>query len=148
MNKKFFKITVLVITVLAFTSCSKYEEGGPLFSAKGAIVNEWEFDDFDKMSGTDKEHDSEMDGVSSYSEEMNIEKDGSFDYSIQIVHDAGTVNSDGDGEWFLWDDNTRITFRTVNDGIVYTDSYRIVRLKSNELILEDSYGHQYIYVSK
>lgn len=136
-------LTVLLLFASALiTSCSKYEEGGPLFSKKGTLTKEWEFDDYDALNGND-DHPSENN--SDYEETITFEKDGTFKREI----DLGNSNSyDYEGKWEFRDDKKYIRVVYEGDGFSSGFTWRIYKLKKDELIFEEWDGDLITYSAK
>lgn len=142
MKTKALTILVLLAGVMVFSSCSKYEEGGPMFSKKGALAGEWEFDDYDPLVGT-------VTISSTYEEELTIEKDGTF--KNEITYGPGATE-EWEGTWEFVDDKkfVRIVYEISSGGSTSSGgtTWRIYKLKKDELIFQYSNGDLVTYTAK
>lgn len=138
---------VAVLSAFIFASCGKYEEGPSIsFLSKTArLVNTWKID---KKFKNDVEEVLTDDDKDDYFEVL---EDGS--YVMTIV--TGGVSSDATGEWTFDDEKenliTSYTYTIGSTTITMKDTTKILRLKSNELWMEDVNGsdtYQYQYITK
>lgn len=116
-------LAATVITVLNFSSCSKYEDG-PRFSLrtkKARITGEWEVVKIGNQNFP-------QDG---YSLEMVFEKDGDFEYNY--LYEGYSYGYDGD--WHFTHGKEELVISLGNNGGVQI--FEILRLKNDELWLED-----------
>lgn len=142
---KFFVLAVL--SAFVFASCGKYEEGPSIsFLSKTArLVNTWKID---KKYKNDTEESLTDDDKDDYFEVM---KDGVYKMTIVTVG----VSSEFTGEWDLDDTKenliTSYTYTIGSSTVTVKDTTKILRLKSNELWVEDVQGsdtYQYQYITK
>lgn len=115
-------LAATIITVLNFSSCSKYEDG-PKFSLrtkKARLAGDWEV----VRIG------NETFPQNGYSIEMEFEKEGDFRYTYSY----GTYSYSYNGEWEFASDKEDLDI--IIDNQVQT--FEILRLKNDELWLEDS----------
>lgn len=129
---KILKLTTLLIglTLIFGTSCGKYEEGpGISFRSKKArVANEWIVDQYVYANGdVEKESESNI---------LELTKDG----GVTVIFSGGTLT----GAWEFVKDKEEISFNF--SGTTYKE--KIVKLKNNDMWLEDSDGDQTHYVSK
>lgn len=110
-------VAVVAIIALGATSCKKYDEGGRLGAADRKIVNSWKVDNaIDLGDGSNITADF-------YGEVWEFTKDDDY-------KENGTLK----GTYTFSEDNlTLIVLKT--DGS--SDSYKILKLKSDEMWLED-----------
>lgn len=114
-------LAATIVTVLNFSSCSKYEEG-PMFSLrtkKARITGEWEI----VRIGT------EVYPQNGYSLEMEFEKDGDLKYTYSY----GTYSYTYLGEWEFSSDKEELDIIFENQ----VQSFEIIKLKNDEVWLED-----------
>ena len=130
-NMKFLLSILSLLFVLS--ACKKYEEG-PAFSLltkKARITGSWKAEKVISKSGV-------MEFVY-YDEVMKILKDGDYEFlvgsSIEIT-----------GIWDFSQDKEYLRLNYGEDGINNIVEYKIIRLKSKELWLEDAQGEQVNYV--
>lgn len=115
-------LAATIITVLNFSSCSKYEEG-PKFSLrtkKARLTGEWEV----VRIG------NETYPQNGYSLEMTFEKDGDFKYSYTY----GSYSYSTNGDWEFASDKEELDITVENQ----VETFEILRLKNDELWLESS----------
>ena len=134
MKTKMYSILVIFAVAFLFSSCSKYEEGGPMFSKKGALTKEWEFSKYEAYNDND-DHPSE--NHSDYEETLIFEKDGTFERTVD--YGSGT-SFDYEGKWEFVDDKKFV--RIIYEGDNYSSGFtwRIYKLKKDELIFEENDG--------
>jgi hypothetical protein len=132
------KINVILLTVVAsvlmLTSCSPYEEGPAIsFRSKTErLCNEWRLTRL-YINGTEQT-------LSSFDQQTTLEfKDnGTVNYSYAIM-DSTAIVITGSGTWEFNDDKTEvITNITYTIGGTETDTFKILRLKEEELWLENN----------
>ncbi len=147
MKTKLLSVFVLLAGALVFSSCSKYEEGGPfLGSKKGILARDWEYDDYESMG--DETHTSDQSGIDDYEELITFDKDGGFEREVSYKMGGSSFDYDEDGTWEFMDDKNFIR-------IVYEDNggspggyyWKIIKLKKEELILENDFGGRITYVA-
>ena len=70
-------------------------------------------------------------------------------WEISYSDNGASVNEDLDIQWYLYDDDTfiHIVYKDNNNNL-YVDDYKIVKLKKDEMILEDAAAGLYTYVAK
>lgn len=141
MKKKALTLLFLFGGAIIFSSCSKYEEGGPLFSKKGTLTAEWEFDDYEAYNDND---DHQSVNHSDYEETLIFEKDGTYEREIEY----GNNSYDYEGKWEFFDDKKYI--RVIYEGDNYSSGFtwRIYKLKNDELIFEEWDGDLITYTAK
>ncbi|PHR49860.1 MAG: hypothetical protein COA32_01625 [Fluviicola sp.] len=115
-------LAATIVTVLNFSSCSKYEDG-PMFSLrtkKARLTGEWEVVRIGNETFP-------QDG---YSVEMEFEKDGDFRYTYSY----DTYSYSYNGEWEFSSDKEEVDIIIDNQ----VETFEILRLKNDELWLEAS----------
>lgn len=132
------KLNVILLTVVAsvlmLTSCSPYEEG-PAISLRSRterLCNEWRLTRL-YLNGTEQT-------LSSFDQQTTLEfKDnGTVNYSYAVM-DSTAIVITGSGTWEFNDDQTEvITKITYVLGGTETDTFKILRLKEEELWLENN----------
>ncbi len=132
------KLNVILLTVVAsvlmLTSCSPYEEG-PAISLRSRterLCNEWRLT-WLYLNGTEQT-------LSSFDQQTTLEfKDnGTVNYSYAVM-DSTAIVITGSGTWEFNDDQTEvITKITYVLGGTETDTFKILRLKEEELWLENN----------
>lgn len=147
MKTKLLSVFVLLAGALVFSSCSKYEEGGPfLGSKKGVLARDWEFDDYEAFVSDDEDHSSVNNN--DYEEELTFEKDGTFDGEITL---NSTTTVDVEGQWEFVDDQKFIRFvmESSSGGASFSsgETLKIIKLKKDELILEEADGDLITYTA-
>lgn len=132
------KLNVILLTVVAsvlmLTSCSPYEEG-PAISLRSRterLCNEWRLTRL-YLNGTEQT-------LSSFDQQTTLEfKDnGTVNYSYAVM-DSTAIVITGSGTWEFNDDQTEvITKITYVLGGTETDTFKILRLKEEELWLKNN----------
>lgn len=132
------KLNVILLTVVAsvlmLTSCSPYEEG-PAISFRSRterLCNEWRLTRL-YINGTEQT-------LSAFDQQTTLEfKDnGTVNYSYAVM-DSTAIVITGSGTWEFNDDQTEvITKITYVLGGTETDTFKILRLKEEELWLENN----------
>ena len=132
------KLNVILLTVLAsilmLTSCSPYEEG-PAISLRSRterLDNEWRLTRL-YINGTEQT-------LSSFDQQTTLEfKDnGTVNYSYAVM-DSTAIVITGSGTWEFNDDQTEVfTTITYTLGGTEKDTFKILRLKEEELWLENN----------
>jgi len=132
------KLNVILLTVLAsilmLTSCSPYEEG-PAISLRSRterLCNEWRLTRL-YINGTEQT-------LSSFDQQTTLEfKDnGTVNYSYAVM-DSTAIVITGSGTWEFNDDETEVfTTITYTLGGTEKDTFKILRLKEEELWLENN----------
>ncbi|HNT70178.1 MAG TPA: lipocalin family protein [Bacteroidales bacterium] len=132
------KLNVILLTVLAsilmLTSCSPYEEG-PAISLRSRterLCNEWRLTRL-YINGTEQT-------LSSFDQQTTLEfKDnGTVNYSYAVM-DSTAIVITGSGTWEFNDDQTEVfTTITYTLGGTEKDTFKILRLKEEELWLENN----------
>ena len=132
------KLNVILLTVLAsvlmLTSCSPYEEG-PAISLRSRterLCNEWRLTRL-YINGTEQT-------LSSFDQQTTLEfKDnGTINYSYAVM-DSTAIVITGSGTWEFNDDQTEVfTTITYTLGGTEKDTFKILRLKEEELWLENN----------
>ncbi|MEX2485590.1 MAG: lipocalin family protein [Brumimicrobium sp.] len=130
---KLMSLAVLATVFLLGSSCSKYEEG-PAFSLrtkKARLAGEWKADKYVSPDGEESNADGD-DGT------MEFEKDGTVTYS----YDGFSVS----GEWEFTKSKEYLEIELEFFGQTDTQEMKILKLKNDELWLEDEDGSQMHYV--
>ena len=132
------KLNVILLTVLAsilmLTSCSPYEEG-PAISLRSRterLDNEWRLTRL-YINGTEQT-------LSSFDQQTTLEfKDnGTVNYSYAVM-DSTAIVITGSGSWEFNDDETEVfTTITYTLGGTEKDTFKILRLKEEELWFENN----------
>ncbi len=132
------KLNVILLTVVAsvlmLTSCSPYEEG-PAISLRSRterLCNEWRLTRL-YINGTEQT-------LSSFDQQTTLEfKDnGTVNYSYAVM-DSTAIVITGSGTWEFNDDQTEVfTTITYTLGGTEKDTFKILRLKEEELWLENN----------
>jgi len=132
------KLNVILLTVVAsvlmLTSCSPYEEG-PAISLRSRterLDNEWRLTRL-YINGTEQT-------LSSFDQQTTLEfKDnGTVNYSYAVM-DSTAIVITGSGTWEFNDDQTEVfTTVTYTLGGTEKDTFKILRLKEEELWLENN----------
>ena len=132
------KLNVILLTVVAsvlmLTSCSPYEEG-PAISLRSRterLCNEWKLTRL-YINGTEQT-------LSAFDQQTTLEfKDnGTVNYSYAVM-DSTAIVITGSGTWEFNDDQTEvITKITYVLGGTETDTFKILRLKEEELWFENN----------
>lgn len=132
------KLNVILLTVVAsvlmLTSCSPYEEG-PAISFRSRterLCNEWRLTRL-YINGTEQT-------LSAFDQQTTLEfKDnGTVNYSYAVM-DSTAIVITGSGTWEFNDDQTEvITKITYVLGGTETDTFKILRLKEEELWLKNN----------
>lgn len=149
MKGKILSLTAILSIVLIFTSCSKYEDGGPLGNPEKVIAADWAFDDFKALPGTEPDLPVASANTENYSEDLIIEENGDFSHTISFESNGTEFTEEFNGQWYLFDDETRIHFMAIDDeGDIIPVDYRIIRLKKGELVLQSESGHQFFYIDE
>jgi len=143
--KKIFIISI--VAIFALSSCGKYEEG-PAFSLaskKSRVVNTWVLD---KEFVNGNEQTLTADDKDDYTE---YTKDG----KMKVTEVSGSQSTTIEGTWEFDDSKehlvTKFTYTFLGQSTTSSTSYKILRLKSNEMWLEVVFGgdtYKYYYVSK
>jgi hypothetical protein len=133
--KKLNVILLTVVTsVLMLTSCSPYEEG-PVISLRSRterLCNEWKLTRL-YINGTEQT-------LSAFDQQTTLEfkKNGTCNYSYAVL-DSTAIVITGSGTWEFNDDETEvITKITYALGGTEIDTFKILRLKEEELWLENN----------
>lgn len=127
-----------VVTILNFSSCSKYEDGPnfTLRTKKARLTGEWEVV---KMSGQDLDV--------GYEVEFEFEKDGDFKYTYGYSSGGSSYSYSYSysysGEWEWEDSKEDIEIKLNLDGYSYNMDFKILRLTNKELVLEDVSGDEW-----
>ena len=146
MKGKILSLTAILSLVLIFTSCSKYEDGGPLGNPEKVIAADWVFDNFKALPGSDPDLPVASTNTQNYTESLIIEANGDFSHDISFESNGTSFTALYTGQWYLFDDDTRIHFMAIDDeGDIIPIDFRIIRLKKDELVLQDESGHQFFY---
>jgi len=132
------KLNVILLTVVAsvlmLTSCSPYEEG-PAISLRSRterLCNEWRLTRL-YINGTEQT-------LSSFDQQTTLEfKDnGTINYSYAVM-DSTAIVITGSGTWEFNDDQTEVfTTITYTLGGTEKDTFKILRLKEEELWFENN----------
>lgn len=135
----FFSLSILIL--LALSSCKKYEDG-PVFSLaskKSRLVNVWKLDKVihngveQALTADDKD------------DKYEFTKDGK--YKVTVIN--GSFSYTIEGTWEFDNNKEHIITSFTYNNITYTDTTKILRLKSKELWTEDRSGNdifEYHYV--
>lgn len=132
-------IAAVLVTVLNFQSCGKYEDG-PSFSLKtkkGRLVGEWEVVKMYDNQGVQVYPYSSTD----YSVELEFEfeKDGDFALKYKYSYYGFTYNYSYKGEWEFSSDKEELEVEIQNE----VQDWEIKRLTSKELWFEDADGNEW-----
>lgn len=135
---KTFKILSLGLLVMTFVlgSCSKYEEGPALSlrTKKARLAGEWKVDKY----------------ITSEGEEVNGNDDGTIEFTKEntVIVKSGNFSQEGTWEFVKDKEYLQIEFTYTSGGITVTetDESKILRLKNDELWLEDEDGDQTHYI--
>lgn len=127
--KSIAKFSVLLLMVAFFaTACGKYEEGPKLSlaSKKARIVNTWVVNEItvDKVAQTLTD------------EQKKTTTEFKKDNTVTFSYEGFSVN----GNWELSDNKEDLIIKMTLMGVTESDTSKILRLKSNEMWLEDTYG--------
>ena len=132
------KLNVILLTVVAsvlmLTSCSPYEEG-PAISLRSRterLDNEWRLTRL-YINGTEQT-------LSSFDQQttLEFEDNGTVNYSYAVM-DSTAIVITGSGTWEFNDDQTEVfTTITYTLGGTEKDTFKILRLKEEELWLENN----------
>ena len=132
------KLNVILLTVVAsvlmLTSCSPYEEG-PAISLRSRterLCNEWRLTRL-YINGTEQT-------LSSFDQQttLEFEDNGTVNYSYAVM-DSTAIVITGSGTWEFNDDQTEVfTTITYTLGGTEKDTFKILRLKEEELWLENN----------
>ncbi|NSW45655.1 MAG: hypothetical protein HPY79_07570 [Bacteroidales bacterium] len=143
--KKLF--VIVIVAVFAFSSCGKYEEG-PAFSLaskKSRVVNTWVLD---KEFVNGQEVTLTADQKDDYIEFTKDDK-------VKITYVSGSQSTTVEGTWEFDDKKEHLiikfSYTYLGQTITETQTAKILRLKSNEMWLEEQDGndtYKYYYVSK
>lgn len=135
---KTIKILSLVLLAMTFVlgSCSKYEEG-PAFSLrtkKARLAGEWKADKYIDSNGN----------------EENANDDGTIEFTKDNTFIVKSGNFSTTGTWEFTKDKeyleTEFTYTSGGVTVTETNESKILRLKNDELWLEDEDGDQTHYV--
>lgn len=113
-------------------SCGKYEDGPKisLASKKARIINNWQYEEIYKNGNLQTLN----------SDDMNSSIEFKKNDEMTIITTAGSISSNYQGTWDLSSDKEYIdiqyTVSFLGLSSTYNMSYKILRLKSNELWLE------------
>ena len=127
-------LLTVVVSVLMLTSCSPYEEG-PAISLRSRterLDNEWRLTRL-YINGTEQT-------LSSFDQQTTLEfKDnGTVNYSYAVM-DSTAIVITGSGTWEFNDDQTEVfTTITYTLGGTEKDTFKILRLKEEELWFENN----------
>ncbi|HOJ24488.1 MAG TPA: lipocalin family protein [Bacteroidales bacterium] len=127
-------LLTVVVSVLMLTSCSPYEEG-PAISLRSRterLCNEWRLTRL-YINGTEQT-------LSSFDQQTTLEfKDnGTVNYSYAVM-DSTAIVITGSGTWEFNDDQTEVfTTITYTLGGTEKDTFKILRLKEEELWFENN----------
>jgi len=136
-------LVISIIAILAFSSCGKYEDG-PAFSLaskKSRLVNVWQLD---KAFENGVEVQLSADDKDDY---MEFTKDNKIKATIVSGSQSTTV----EGTWEFDSKKENIITKITVMGITIEQTLKILRLKSNELWVEEKHGndvYKYYYVTK
>ena len=132
------KLNVILLTVVAsvlmLTSCSPYEEG-PAISFRSRterLCNEWRLTRL-YINGTEQT-------LSAFDQQTTLEfkKNGTVNYSYAVM-DSTAIVITGSGTWEFNNDQTEVfTTITYTLGGTEKDTFKILRLKEEELWFENN----------
>ncbi len=128
MRKISLTLFAIALTAMLLPSCGKYEEG-PAFSIipkKSRIVNIWKIE---KVFINDVDR-SDLYQTTIDSYKLELTKDGKL--TVSYTNSLGTLSQNG--TWELESSNENLSF-TINGD---KDTFKIMRLKSNEMWLEET----------
>lgn len=135
MKKLLAFLLLATIVMVGFNACKKYEDGPylSLRSKHNRVVNEWKLN---------KATNEGIDVTSQFQEYyFTFNDDNTYTYNRKLVKETGT--------WDFDDDKLNIILTPA--GSSTTESYKIIRLKNDELTLDQTVGSQttrYYYVTK
>ena len=127
-------LLTVVVSVLMLTSCSPYEEG-PAISLRSRterLCNEWRLTRL-YINGTEQT-------LSSFDQQttLEFEDNGTVNYSYAVM-DSTAIVITGSGTWEFNDDQTEVfTTITYTLGGTEKDTFKILRLKEEELWFENN----------
>ena len=127
-------LLTVVVSVLMLTSCSPYEEG-PAISLRSRterLDNEWRLTRL-YINGTEQT-------LSSFDQQttLEFEDNGTVNYSYAVM-DSTAIVITGSGTWEFNDDQTEVfTTITYTLGGTEKDTFKILRLKEEELWFENN----------
>lgn len=132
--KLFFKTSafvLLAISMVALSSCSKYEEGSKftLLSKKARVVGDWTLTDL-SVNGISQ-------NLSSLSIEPTFKKDDTYTITTTVTILGVTVPSTETGTWKFSSDKLDLVRTDSNSNVT---SSEIVRLASKEMKLKEVEG--------
>lgn len=134
---KFLSIALLAVAFV-FGSCNKYEEG-PAFSLrtkKARLAGVWEVEKFVSKEGETSYPSSDDNGTIEYTKD-NVVKTTFEVFGFDIVIS---------GEWEFIKDKEWLRVKTEINGETMVEESKILRLKNDELWLEDEEGDQTHFV--
>ncbi len=126
-------LVISVIAIFAFSSCGKYEDG-PAFSLaskKSRLVNVWQLD---KTFHNGTEVTLTADDKDDYIEFLK-------DNKLKITYVSGSQSISVEGTWEFDDKKENIITKINFSGITSQDTSKVLRLKSNELWVEEKSGN-------
>lgn len=135
MKKLLAFLLLATIVMVGFNACKKYEDGPylSLRSKHNRVVNEWKLN---------KATNQEIDVTSQFEEYyFTFNDDNTYVYNRKLLKETGT--------WDFDDDKLNIVLTPA--GSSTTESYKIIRLKNDELTLDQTVGSQttrYYYITK
>lgn len=133
--KKLLALSMVAIFAMAlmFTGCGKYDEGPKcsLASKKGRIVNVWKTV---KVLENGVEQPVDPDWAN---ESMEFTKDNKV---IDTYVNGGVTVTTSDATWAFDSKKESIIITSVSGGFSFSFTFKILRLKANELWLEYTFG--------
>jgi hypothetical protein len=133
----------LLVLFFALSSCKKYEDGPTIsfLSKKSRVVNVWQLD---KKFENGKELTLTADDKDDY---IEFTKENKVKYTVV----SGSTSITVEGTWKFDSNKEYIITEFSFSGVTSIDSLRILRLKSNELWVEEKDGndvYKYYFVTK
>lgn len=134
---KFLSVALLAVAFV-LGSCSKYEEGPALSlrTKKARLAGVWKVEKYVQGNGTTSYPDSDDDGT------IEFTKDNVARLTFSFFGTPTTVT--GDWEFIKDKEGLRVSYQI--GGETNTEEYTILRLKNDELWLEEEDGFQTHYV--
>lgn len=140
-------LIISVVAIFALSSCGKYDDGPEfsLASKKSRVVNTWKLD---REFVNGNERTLTADDKDDYTE---FTKDG----KVKVTWVSGSQSTTIEGTWEFDSSKEHLVVKISNtyfgQTMTTTTSYKILRLKSNEMWLEEQDGgdiHKYYFISK
>lgn len=122
-------LLAVVVTMLNFQSCSKYEDGKfSLRSKTNRLTGEWEVVD---VQGSD---------LSNSEITFDFEKEGDFEITVEYSYYGYSYTYSQSGDWSFEDNKETLEIELDGED---AQEFEIKRLTNSELVLEDEYGDEW-----